>query len=185
MRALEIGPSVALATWASLTSWTLAFGVVAGAGGCASRVQVRTPPAPVTVEAPTPPKPAAPPQNEGLNMRVGQSDVKAVYFGFDSSQLTPEAEADLKKVAERLRSDKEARVRFEGNCDERGTTEYNLSLGEQRADAARRYLVRLGIEGSRITTLSYGKERPAVEGHDEATWARNRRDDVVFRGNDG
>jgi peptidoglycan-associated lipoprotein len=71
-------------------------------------------------------------------------------------------------------------IRIEGNCDERGTVEYNLALGEKRANAALDYLVKMGIDPSRISTVSYGKERPMDPGHTEAAWAKNRRDDFVI-----
>ncbi len=105
----------------------------------------------------------------------------SVFFNFDDATLLGPAIADLDKIAAHLRSDPRATLRIEGNCDERGTTEYNLALGSHRAEAARRYLARLGIDRSRISTVSYGAERPKNPGHDEAAWAENRRDDLVLR----
>lgn len=85
----------------------------------------------------------------------------------------------LNKIAERLKKNESYTIKIEGNCDERGTTEYNLALGNRRANAAMNYLVNLGIKKERIKTVSYGKEKPLDPGHDEAAWAKNRRDHFV------
>jgi peptidoglycan-associated lipoprotein len=98
-----------------------------------------------------------------------------VRFVFDSAELTDEARATLEKHALWLQGRRDARVTLEGHCDERGTVDYNLALGEQRARAAREYLVSLGVAADRLRTVSFGKERPLDPGHDEAAWARNRR----------
>ncbi len=98
-----------------------------------------------------------------------------VYFGYDSAELTDEARATLEQHARWLQAHPEARVSVEGHCDERGTVEYNLALGEQRAKAAADYLGTLGLPAQRLSTVSYGKERPIESGHDEAAWAKNRR----------
>jgi peptidoglycan-associated lipoprotein len=103
--------------------------------------------------------------------------LKTIYFEYDSAVLSPEGKAVLEQAAQWLKQNPNVNVRIEGNCDERGTTEYNLALGERRALAARRYLVSLGINPERIYTISYGEEKPAVDGHDEAAWKFNRRDD--------
>jgi peptidoglycan-associated lipoprotein len=104
-------------------------------------------------------------------------DIQTIYFDYDSSILNPEAKAALEKAAQWLRQNSTKSLRIEGNCDERGTTEYNLGLGERRALAARRYLISLGVDPERIFTISYGEEKPAIDGHDESTWRFNRRDD--------
>ncbi|HWA44730.1 MAG TPA: peptidoglycan-associated lipoprotein Pal [Hypericibacter adhaerens] len=98
-----------------------------------------------------------------------------VFFSYDRYDLTPEAQATLQKQAAWLKSYPQATVVVEGHCDERGTREYNLALGERRAASVANYLVALGIDANRIQTISYGKERPAVDGHDETAWAQNRR----------
>ncbi len=98
-----------------------------------------------------------------------------VFFAFDSSALSSEAQATLQRQAEWLKSNSSAKVTVEGHCDERGTREYNLALGERRASAARDYLVSLGVSSASISTVSYGKERPAVVGSNEEAWAQNRR----------
>ncbi len=100
-----------------------------------------------------------------------------IYFDFDKSDLKPEARAILTEKAKWLRDNPQFNVRIEGNCDERGTNEYNLALGERRAIAAWKYLNNLGISGDRMTTVSYGEERPAYLGHNERAWAKNRRDE--------
>jgi peptidoglycan-associated lipoprotein len=98
-----------------------------------------------------------------------------VFFGYDSSVLTSEAQSTLQKQADWLQQNQEVKVVVEGHCDERGTRAYNLALGERRATAARNYLVNLGVNASRVSTVSYGKERPAVLGSTEDSWAKNRR----------
>jgi peptidoglycan-associated lipoprotein len=107
------------------------------------------------------------------------SAMEPVYFPFDSSVLGPEAMEALRRNATYLTENPRLTVQVEGHCDERGSTEYNLGLGERRANAAKNYLVTLGIERGRISTVSYGEERPADPGHDEAAWAKNRRAEFV------
>lgn len=98
-----------------------------------------------------------------------------VFFNFDSSVLSKRAQSTLDKQAAYLKSNAGVKVTVEGHCDERGTREYNLALGERRATAAKNYLVGAGVAANRITTISYGKERPAVVGSSEAAYAQNRR----------
>ncbi|MGE0257648.1 MAG: peptidoglycan-associated lipoprotein Pal [Alphaproteobacteria bacterium] len=98
-----------------------------------------------------------------------------IFFAFDSSEITPEARLVLQRQAEWLKRYANVTVTIEGHTDERGTREYNLALGERRAQAARNVLVALGIPDSRISTISYGKERPAVPGSTEEAYAQNRR----------
>ena len=98
-----------------------------------------------------------------------------VYFGYDQSTLTAEAQATLDRQAAFLKSNPSIRIVIEGHCDERGTREYNLALGDRRASAARDYLVAKGVNASRLTTISYGKERPAVGGSNNTSYALNRR----------
>lgn len=104
-----------------------------------------------------------------------------VFFAFDQYKLTSEARSTLEANARELKRSSKVRVVIEGHCDERGTRSYNLALGEKRANAARDYLVTLGVDGSRITVISYGKERPFATGHDEAAWAKNRRAHFVVK----
>ena len=98
-----------------------------------------------------------------------------VFFALDSTVLDGEAQATLEKQSTWLKSNGGVNIVVEGHCDERGTREYNLALGERRANAAKDYLVSLGVSPARITTISYGKERAAVMGSGEAAWAQNRR----------
>lgn len=117
---------------------------------------------------------------EGVETSAGDagyafSEMDIVYYGYDSFSLSSEARAALKKNADWMKANPNARIQIEGHCDERGTVEYNMALGDRRANSAKSYLVRMGVEGDRIETLSYGKERPADLGHNESAWARNRR----------
>ena len=98
-----------------------------------------------------------------------------IYFEFDKSTLTPAAQDNLLRKAEWLRENPDATVTIEGNCDERGTNEYNLALGDRRAESAKAFLGDLGIDPGRMTTISYGEERPVDPRHNEEAWAKNRR----------
>ena len=99
----------------------------------------------------------------------------AIRFDYDQYKITGDAKPVLEKMASELKEKPTWKVLVEGHCDERGTNEYNMGLGEQRAQAAKRYLVSLGVEESRFQTVSYGEERPLDSGHDEAAWVKNRR----------
>ncbi len=115
-----------------------------------------------------------------------QGDLEAnagsrIYFGYDQYDLDDRAQATLSRQAEWLRKYPNKSFTIEGHADERGTREYNLALGARRAEAAKRYLVSLGIEEGRLNTISYGKERPEVAGSDESAWAQNRRDVSVVQ----
>jgi peptidoglycan-associated lipoprotein len=135
---------------------------------------------------PPPPPPEGPPGGPGAggvgatNIAPGsQQDLEAsagdrVFFAFDRSDISAEARETLTRQADWLRRYPNVTVTIEGHCDERGTREYNLALGERRAQAAKNVLVALGIPTSRITTISYGKERPIVVGSNEEAWAQNR-----------
>ncbi len=100
-----------------------------------------------------------------------------VYFDFNKYDVRPEYRDMLRQKAELMRQYPSIRVRIEGNCDDRGTQEYNLALGERRARSAYEYMVMLGVNPNQLEMISYGKERPAVTGSGEAAWAKNRRDD--------
>jgi peptidoglycan-associated lipoprotein len=104
-----------------------------------------------------------------------------VMFSYDSAELSAEARSQLDAHAQWLRQRPTVQVTIEGHCDERGTVEYNLALGEQRARVASDYLVGQGVESVRLTTVSYGKERPIDASSDESAWARNRRAHFVVR----
>ena len=98
-----------------------------------------------------------------------------IYFDFDKSILTASAQDNLMRKAEWLRENPDATVTIEGHCDERGTNEYNLALGDRRAESAKAFLADLGIDPARLTTISYGEERPVDPRHSEEAWAKNRR----------
>ena len=176
------------------------------AGGCASNEVVKTEePAAATVKAETP-KPVQPPvakeapaapvttqtadatpvikPAEATQPAKAAPEVSAfetVYFDFDKSDLRQDARNALTKNAETLlKSNRTAKIKIEGHCDERGSAEYNLALGERRATSALQYLVTLGVKPDRLSIISYGKEKPAVQGHDEEAWAKNRRAEFVI-----
>ncbi|ACH40507.1 MAG: hypothetical protein ACD_55C00042G0002 [uncultured bacterium] len=136
---------------------------------------------PITETTPSREQPVAQetPKDAGKAQEV-QAELQKVYFNFDSSDLSEEARASLSKNAEYLSRQAGTKVRIEGNCDERGSDDYNMALGERRAKSAKDYLVNLGIASDRLSTISYGEEKPADPGHDEAAWAKNRRDEFVI-----
>lgn len=103
-----------------------------------------------------------------------------IYFDFDKSNIREDQRARIEKNAAFLAQNQAVKIRIEGNCDERGTNEYNMALGERRAISAKKYLVNLGVHGDRMHTISYGEEKPLLYGHDEYSWAQNRRDDFAI-----
>lgn len=108
-----------------------------------------------------------------------------VFFDFDKSDLKPEARKTIERWASWLKQYPNVTVTVEGHCDERGTRDYNIALGERRATAVKNFLTSLGIDRKRVSTISYGKERPAVIGSNEAAWAQNRRAVLVINGAGG
>ncbi|MEW6321750.1 MAG: peptidoglycan-associated lipoprotein Pal [Acidobacteriota bacterium] len=140
------------------------------------------PPRPVAEPVPVPPEPLAEEDigSRSLDDLNRDSPLRPVFFALDSSDLTGENQQVLQQNAEVLRRYATWQITIEGHCDERGTAEYNLALGERRALAARDYLVSLGIPASRLRVVSYGKEFPFDPGHDEAAWSRNRRAHFVI-----
>ena len=143
---------------------------------CAKKPKVQPEPKPPTTQE-QPTKPETPKEEKRM---VTQEDLQPIYFDFDKYDLRAGDREILNLNAMVLKENSTVRIRIEGNCDERGTVEYNLALGEKRAKAALDYLLKMGIDPSRISTVSYGKERPMDPGHDEAAWAKNRRDDFVI-----
>ena len=109
------------------------------------------------------------------DLRAVASQFQPVYFEYDSAQVAGSERSKLEAVAEFLRGNARVGLIVEGHCDERGSNEYNLALGERRAQAVRAYIIGLGIAADRIRTVSYGEEMPAAFGHDEASWRLNRR----------
>jgi peptidoglycan-associated lipoprotein len=176
--------------------------VALSAGACHKKVapvaRPIPPPPPPTVSSPAPTKPPAPPEpvkeppvtapspiaedrmaSASLDEINKNSPLKPVFFDYDSSEIAGESQKILDANAEVLKKNKSWVITIEGHCDERGTAEYNLALGERRAASARTYLVSLGIPAERLRTVSYGKEFPFEAAHNEAAWAKNRRDHFV------
>jgi peptidoglycan-associated lipoprotein len=139
---------------------------VALLAACANTTPTPTP-APTVAAAPTGPVPGS---QEDLVANVGDR----VFFAFDRSDLSSDAQATLSRQADWLQKYQNVQVQVAGNCDDRGTEEYNLALGQRRANAARDYLVARGVGGPRIQTISYGKSRPTALGDNEQAWAQNR-----------
>ena len=142
---------------------------------CASNEPEELPPAPApaaTAPAPTPTERPLTAQEQFVQAVNGQN---VIYFDTDRYNIDASDQAALQTQAQYLMANQGLRVTVEGHCDERGTREYNIALGERRANSAKNYLVSLGVPASRITTVSYGKERPAAMGSTESAWAQNRR----------
>ena len=130
----------------------------------------------VSVEAPPPPPPPAP--TESLD-EIWIREVKDAFFDYDKADIRADARDALGSTANFLRNHPEVKVTIEGHCDERGSTEYNLALGDRRASAVKQYLVSLGIGADRLSTISYGKEKPFCSESNEACWQQNRRGHFV------
>jgi peptidoglycan-associated lipoprotein len=179
------------------TLWVLLFVVMIA--GCKKNPPVArptpppAPPAAAATRPPAPPEPVAeptvvPPEpvpndavaSASLDDLNRNSPLKPVFFEYDSADLSIQGQAALKENAEVLKKNATWAVTIEGHCDERGTAEYNLALGERRAVAARAYLVSLGVPADRLKTVSYGKEFPFDPGHDEAAYVKNRRAHFVI-----
>jgi peptidoglycan-associated lipoprotein len=143
---------------------------------------VEPPPRPAA-PPPPPPSPPPPPPGPSISQQAFQEfQNQDIYFDFDKYDLRTDARATLDRKASFLNQNSSVRVQIEGHTDERGTNEYNLALGERRANAAKQYLTTAGISAGRLSTISYGKERPLDPGHNEAAWAKNRRDHFVITG---
>lgn len=158
----------------------IVLAVAVSASGCAKKA-VESPPTPAnpaptpSTPAPSTPSPSTPEPSTPSAPAPGGGDLKPVFFDYDSDVLREDARGVLDQDARILRENASLKVTIEGHCDERGTAEYNQSLGERRAQAARDYLTAAGIDASRLRVISYGKERPFSDGHDEAAWQQNRR----------
>jgi len=135
-------------------------------------------PAPVdtTTPPPPPPPPVQPPPQPQIK-EIKDADFSVIYFDFDKYNIRADQRAGLDIDARLLKENPGLIIKIEGNCDERGTVEYNLGLGDRRAMSVKNYLIDLGISADRIETISYGKERPTDPGHNEDAWAKNRRAD--------
>lgn len=150
------------------------LGAFGACGGTDKKEVVMTP-----EPAPTPVKPDTPIQATVTPAPTDDAPPPSqpIYFDFDSYTVAETSRAELERVAQYLQKHAGATVTISGHTDDRGTTEYNLMLGDQRAKAAHDYLVRLGIDPLRIKTISFGEERPAVQGQGEEVWSKNRRDE--------
>jgi peptidoglycan-associated lipoprotein len=144
-----------------------------GPGGTATATARVT----VTVPPPPPPPPPAPRVSES---ELFSQNIKDGYFDFDKSNIRPDAATALEHDADFLKQHPDISFTIEGHCDERGSEEYNLGLGDRRATSAKTFLVNLGVPADRITTISYGKDRPFCTEHTEACWQRNRRAHLVY-----
>ncbi len=157
--------------------------------GCPKKAEVTA-----TPEAPKEEAPAGPSEQEKAAQRAeeerraaeereraaaAEAGLKPIYFDFDQSFIRGDAKSVMKANADWLKANPKVKVKIEGNCDERGTIEYNQALGQRRAAAAKKYLTDLGIAGSRISLISYGKEKPVCTDQTEDCWQKNRRDDLV------
>ncbi|GAB5482846.1 MAG: peptidoglycan-associated lipoprotein Pal [Parasphingorhabdus sp.] len=144
--------------------------------GCAKKPPEELPPAPAGTSTPTPPPPSGPgyaPGSQGDFLANTMSD--RILFDTDRYNVDSQDQVVLQSQAQWLAQHPNARITIEGHADERGTRDYNLALGERRANAAKNYLASLGVSPTRMTTVSYGKERPEALGSNEAAWAQNRR----------
>ncbi|MDP2960508.1 MAG: peptidoglycan-associated lipoprotein Pal [candidate division Zixibacteria bacterium] len=135
---------------------------------------------PAPKEEPKAEEQPAPPVEEKKVTETVEIKLEPIYFDFDKYFIRQDAKENLNRNAQLLKDNPQVKIRIEGNCDERGTVEYNLALGEKRARSSMDYLVNLGIEPSRISTISYGKEKPLYPGSNEEDWSKNRRDDFVI-----
>ncbi|HIJ95486.1 MAG TPA: peptidoglycan-associated lipoprotein Pal [Desulfuromonadales bacterium] len=122
---------------------------------------------------------AQPAQQQSTPVITGKTSFETVYFDFDKADLRQDARSALSKNSEAIKALAGAKVQIEGHCDERGSAEYNLALGERRAKSALQYLTTTGVKGDQLSIISYGKEKPAVQGNDESAWAKNRRAEFV------
>ncbi|MEW6079899.1 MAG: peptidoglycan-associated lipoprotein Pal [Thermodesulfobacteriota bacterium] len=150
-------------------SWLGTVGISFYMGGCEKKAEA----------APAAPQPAA--VEEPVDQERLAFEKEDIYFAFDKSDLSADAQSILKKKAAWLDKNPDAAVTIEGHCDERGTNEYNIALGERRATSARDFLVNLGTDLTRLTTISFGEERPVDAGHTEDAWSKNRRAHFVLK----
>ena len=156
--------------------------LVVAVGACSKKQTTKVETAPTEEVAETTPaveevQETAQPETPAVKMPV----LSDVYFEFDKSRISDESKQTLAENARQLNDAGSMAITIEGHCDERGTNAYNLALGEKRANAAKDYLVSLGVAAGRITTVSYGEEKPFDTGHDEYAWSKNRRAHFVVK----
>jgi peptidoglycan-associated lipoprotein len=170
---------------ASLTALSLAL-----VAGCASQATQESEPAPapapgVSTARATPqatPAATAPRGTATSAARtVSMPQARSVYYAYDQSEIKAEGVKTIDAHAQYLREHPEVKVKVEGNADERGSAEYNLALGQRRADAVLKRMTILGVSSERVETVSFGKEKPKAIGHEESAWSENRRSDIVYR----
>ncbi len=156
-------------------------------GACRKKKQTPVAPPPSTAAAPVDRPAARPPEssaaidpNAGMAERVAAaraSLLQTIYFEYDADALSDDARANLDAKIRIMNANPALRIRVSGHCDERGSDEYNIALGRRRAEAAKRYLADRGIDGSRVETTTFGRERPKMQGSSEEAWSQNRRDE--------
>ncbi len=156
-------------------------------GACASQQAAEAPqPAPqasTPAAAPAPQAQAAEQPSMAMNPLHDPNSIlakRSIYFDFNKSNIKPEFNPLVEAHSGYMTSHASATIRIEGNCDERGSREYNLALGQRRADSLRKAMVLLGVSDTRIETVSWGEEKPRAMGHNEAAWSQNRRDDIIY-----
>lgn len=169
-----------------ISSLRLAFlGAAVIAVGCAKRTaavaEAPAQPAPVAVAQPAAAKPSSSTELRDFQALIGRT---VLHFDFDEAVLKPDDQNRLQNLGEAMRATPKAKVRIEGNCDERGTEEYNMALGFRRAAVAKKYLTDLGIDEKRMETISYGFNKPVDPRHNEEAWTANRRDEFAALGGD-
>lgn len=168
----EVGAVTAQGSTKVTPSDTTTYTITAtGPGGSANAS------ATVTVNAPPPPPP--PPPSGPTDDERFRAGVQDAYFDYDKADLRPDARTALSKTADFLKNNPQFKVTVEGHCDERGSTEYNLGLGDRRANAVKQYIVSLGVAGDRVNVVSFGKEKPFCRESTEACWQQNRRGHFV------
>lgn len=164
----------------------MALALLVGAGCGSRQTAAKTATAEPADRAPATTEPEAPPRGDAgeEGEQVGdEGDAEVaftpVYFEFDSSVILPDQRDKLDQIATYLQDNPEVTLLVEGHTDSRGTDEYNIALGERRAQVVQDYLLRLGVDGARLSTISYGEERPAADGEEEEAWAKNRRAELI------
>ena len=175
-----------------VTALCLITVVSAGSVGCKKKPRAVAGPGPgMDTTAVVPPAPLVEPL--GMGQRIGSAATgernqpprlknDTVYFAFDSAVVNPSERPKLDDMVAYIRENPNQNITVEGHCHERGTEEYNRSLGERRAQACREYLISTGIDGTKVQTISYGKEKPANPGHNDEAWAQNRRSEFIITG---
>jgi peptidoglycan-associated lipoprotein len=173
-------PNMMRFAYRAFTGLALALGT-AGLVACAGSKPVVKAPVVAEPAKPTPSAGTTAPEPVASKSLPGAPAWNPIYFDFDSYTVPESSRPELEKVADGLRQAPGQGVVIAGHTDERGTTEYNLALGDQRAKSAHDYIVRLGVDPLRVKTISYGEERPAVQGSSEESWSKNRRDEFSPR----